>query len=460
MSMLKRALEARDAKQVELDALLKSVEDSDEKRTAFTADETEKFNAINAELKELDERIGELAEAEKRSDAAAEVRKAAGNRVAVGDGVTSEPNPVYRRDSHNVSFFRDLAGAASTSGLLSHGLPSADEARSRLAASQERRAGANITPDATTAATNGGEFAPPLWLVKEFVSLARPARPTADLMNRQALPGGVASINLPRLTTGTAVGVQATQGNNITEQAVVTDSVSSGIATLAGKSILPLQLLEQSGVAFDEVVLGDLARAYAVQANLRVLYATTGTGSGLSSVAATDVAYTSASPKVASATNADSLYYQVTQAVAKIQAATFMTPDALVMHPRRWAWVLGSVDAQSRPLVVPAGPGVNQVGSGSQDAPQGFAGTFAGFPVYIDPSVVSNLGASTNQDEVYVLKRGEHWLWESPVQAASFDATYADNLSVLYRVHGYMAQIFNRRAKSAEVIRGTGLVAP
>jgi len=43
---------------------------------------------------------------------------------------------------------------------------------------------------------------------------------------------------------------------------------------------------------------------------------------------------------------------------------------------------------------------------------------------------------------------------------SSFDATYADNASILFRALGFAAAIPDRLVASCTVIRGTGLVAP
>jgi hypothetical protein len=80
--------------------------------------------------------------------------------------------------------------------------------------------------------------------------------------------------------------------------------------------------------------------------------------------------------------------------------------------------------------------------------------------VYTDPNVSTTANSATNQDEIYVVRRDQLWLYESPVQQASFDATYADNASVLFRILGYIGFIPNRYTGSVQSIRGTGLIAP
>ena len=419
----------------------------------LTPEEEETFKAKAAELRALDERIEELREAEVRE------QRSAASHVETGTtettvAVVNEPNPVYRKgDTASPSFFRDLATAQLSNAAL--GVPIA-EARDRLAKSQETRAG-----DMTSVAGAGGEFAPPAWYIADFIALARAGRVTADLCQKQTLPSGVSSINLPKVASGATAAVQQTQNSALSDTAMTTTSVSSGITTIGGKQIISMQLLQQSGIPFDQVILQDLAKAYAVQVDSQVLYGTNANGQVRGLVGfATNTAFTSASPAPASVTNANSLYYTVQKAAAAVQTGIFEPANAIVMHPTRWAWILGAVDANSRPFVVPQGASFNPLGTTGEQVPQGLAGYFGSYPVYTDPNISTTANSATNQDEIYVLRTDQLWLYESEVQSASFDATYADNASILFRVLGYMAFICNRYAAAVQSIRGTGLVAP
>jgi HK97 family phage major capsid protein len=242
---------------------------------------------------------------------------------------------------------------------------------------------------------------------------------------------------------------------------MTTTSVSSGISTVGGKQIVAMQLLQQSGIPFDQVVLEDLALDYAVKVDNQVLYGSNASGQVRGLVGfATNNAFTTASPAPASVTNANSLYYITQKAAAAVQTGRFLPADAIVMHPNRWAWILGAVDSNSRPFVIPNGGDFNPLGATGAQGAQGFAGYFGSYRVYTDPNISTTANSATNQDEIYVLRTQDLRLWESPVQTASFDATYADNASVLFRILGYIAFIPNRYAASVQSIRGTGLIAP
>lgn len=448
MSLIETLRAQRAAIKADLEALVTTAEG--ESRSLSDTENTT-FDEKMTEMGKLDERIGELQEAEVREAAAAAHRvTTAPVQTAT---VVSEPNPVYRPGDNTTSFFRDMASVQLNTSL---GGASVDAARARLAASQETRAG-----DMTTVAAAGGTFAPPLWQVENFVALARAGRVTADLCQRETLPSGISSINLPKVASGATAAVQATQNSALSDTAMTTTSVSTGITTVGGKQIVSMQLLQQSGIPFDRVILQDLAKAYAVQVDTQVLYGTNANGQVLGLVgAATNTAFTTASPAPSSVTNANSLYYTLTKVAAAVQTGLFEPANAVVMHPNRWAWILGSVDSSARPLVTPNTPGFNALGTTGQQVAQGFAGYFGSYPVYTDPNISTAANSATNQDEIYVLRTDELWLYESAVQAESFTATYADNASVLFRILGYMGFIPNRYAAAVQSIRGTGLVAP
>lgn len=431
MSALIAQLEERRASLIqERDGILNSAT-----AETFTPELEARVGEHNSEINSLEERVTELRAQADREQRAREVAPVQ---------VTSEPNPVYRRDNHEVSFFRDVFNAQLRNDAGAFG---------RLASSQESRA-------LSTSAGAGGQFAPPDWLIEDFVALARAGRVYADGMQHDELPAGVSSINLPTVNTGTAVAVQATQNTAVQSTDLTTSSVSSGITTIAGQQVVSLQLLQQSGIPFDRVVLGDLARAYAAQIDGQVLNGSGASGQlqgviGTSGVNA--ITYTQASPTV---TGAGQFYSQIIQAINAVNTNRFLPATEIYMHPRRWAWVLNALDQQNRPLVVPNGPAFNQLATQDGVTPQGIAGTLAGLPVKVDPNIPTNLGAGTNQDVVLVQRSDDLWLFESALQSASFDATYANQASILFRVLGYSAFIPNRYPKSIAVISGTGLVTP
>jgi HK97 family phage major capsid protein len=431
-----------DSKIAERDAILK-----DATPESFTPEVEARTKTITDEVGALIVRREEVLEQEAREAKAAEVRALTTPVAPTATvTVTAEPNPVYRKDNTGTSYFRDLFSVQTNQA-------ESTEARGRLAKSQETRA-------LSTTANAGGQFAPPAWLVDEYVGLARAARVTADLVQHESLPGGVSSINIPTLSGGTATAVTATQNSAVQNTDATTSSVSSNITTIAGQQVVSIQLLRQSAVPFDRIILEDLALDYATKLDLQVINGSNSSGQlkGLIT-AGTTVTFTSASPAFSTSTAANSLYNKIMAAQAGVWNTRYLPADAIVMTPTRWAWAAEALDSSNRPLVSLNGPVFNQPALNGENVAQGYTGTIAGLPVYVDPNIPGNLGAGTNQDVVFVLRRGDHWLYETPVEQSTWEATYANQNSVLFRVLGFSA-FLTRYAASAQVIAGTGTIVP
>lgn len=454
--MLNALMERRAALKAALEALHKAAVDDQGEARSFTEAENTEFDTKVAEIRSLDERISELQEAEKREALAAQHHAAAGSDKADekrAGGFTVKDAPIYARGKAETSYFKDLLAVGRGD--------SAAADRLRRNDAMAGQGGAELRALTTTAGA-GGEFAPPEWLVAEFVKLARAGRKFADSVGHADLPMGVSSINLPRVATGTSTAVQATQNTALSQTDLTTNSVSSGISTYGGKQVVAQQLLDQSGIPFDEVILQDLAADYARTYDQAVI-----SGSGASgqlngvytyfnASGTANQTYTSASPTVGL------LYSKIAGAIQAIETLRFVAPDTIWMHPRRWAYMLAALDGQGRPLVVPnpGAAGFNALANGHSDIPEGTVGTLLGLPVVVDANIPTNTGAGTNQDPVLVGVRSDLRLWESGLRAEAFRETYADSVGVLFRVYAYSAQIVSRYASSVAVINGTGLVAP
>lgn len=408
---------------------------------SLLASEQRAFDKARVEIAELDLAIDKAEDDERREAGAAEARR----RTSGGPGwsVTGEA-AVYRPDEPT-SFFKDLYFARAGDFAASERL-----FRNQAQAVAENRA-------VSTVAGAGGEFAPPGWLVQEFVRLARPGRVTADLLHREDLPSGISSVNLPRVATGTTTAVQAGQNTALSQTDLTTNSVESPIVTIGGKQVVSQQMLEQSGIPFDRVILGDLAADYAKQFDQQAI---NGSGAGgqlrgiLTVTGNTAVTYTSTTP------SAQTLYSKLADLQQQVATTRFLPITAWVMHPRRWAWLASQSDANNRPLVVPDGNGFNQVATAEQVAAEGRVGSLLGTPVHVDPSIPTNLGAGTNEDRILGLRADDLWLWEGALKAETFTAPYADSMGVLFRVYAYSAAIPDRYPASVGVISGTGLTTP
>lgn len=417
-----------------------------------TADESADLDALQSEFdsahdaaersrKEL-ERMEAVVEA-RESMPVRPVEETKSPRVEV---VSNEA--VYRKDMPQRSYFRDLylskvsGDSAASERLSQHSLHVATESRD------------NNTTDGT-----GGEFVPPSWLVNEYVAKARAGRVTADLASKFPLPAGTDSISVPAITTGTSVAAQASENTAVSETDLVTATVTAPVRTYGGISDCSVQLVEQSPVAFDQVIFSDLAAAHAKAIDTAIISGTgaSGTHEGiLNADTVNSVTYTATTP------TASGLFPKLADAVQQVNSERFAPPNAIVMHPRRWGFLLASLDSSNRPLVVPNSSGPNNaVATFGDVAAEAFAGTLMGLPVFLDANIPTTAGSGTNEDRIIVGKFDDAFLYEGAPKAEVFRETLSAELTVRFRLYNFSAFTAERYAgDNFAVISGTGLATP
>jgi HK97 family phage major capsid protein len=176
--------------------------------------------------------------------------------------VSSEPLTYEARSPH--SFVTDLIRAERDMDMA---------ARERLARHQGEMA--TELRDLSSTDGVGGELVPPMWLMSEYLPLARAGRPYASSINNRPLPQGTDSISLPKVLTGSATSAQADLGT-VQETDPTTGSVTIPVKTVAGQVDVARQLLDR-GAYTDDIVFGDLVADYSLRVDLQCL---TGSGSG------------------------------------------------------------------------------------------------------------------------------------------------------------------------------------
>ncbi len=448
---LQTALAARETAQTALMNLRTQTDLTPEAVTQATEARDNATAAVDAAQAEVARYQSEIQEEERMSALQAQVRETA-PRPTGGARVTSEPE-VYRRGDHTTSYFRDLTRAQTRTGT---GIAEAGERlirNSRRFADEVRNASPEQVRALSTTDGAGGDFVPPLWLINQFIELARPGRVTADLVNGQVLPGGTDIISLPRLATGTAVAQQATQNTALQNTDATTNSVSAQVVTVGGLQSLAQQLLDQSPINMDEILLEDLASDYAVKADVFVI-----SNSGTNVNGILNAGGTASNVTATTLTGAGSVWSKLAEAIATIHTTRFMPPTAIVMHPRRWAFFLSSVDASGRPLVTP--DALNPLAFQNGVVSAGRVGTMQGLPVYTDPNLPTNLGAGTNQDPILLMRERDILFYESTPRAEASIQPGFNTLTVTLRFYRYAAIHAQRFPKSIAVLNGVGLVAP
>jgi HK97 family phage major capsid protein len=422
-------------------------------RDELSQGESQRLMQAQRDMKALDEEIAEYRNDLVRSQMPAHLsRLSPTNPQATSRNTMNHADArdlVYRRGDHRQSWARDLI-------RLSLNIDSDGESRARLAshaqqvvdhpAFQEHR-------DLSRVDGSGGYAVPPAWLMNQYIELARPGRAFANLVQRQPLPGGTDSINIPKVLTGTATAIQTADNTPVTDVDLTDTYINAPVRTISGQQGVAIQLLDQSPIAFDDLVFRDLIADYASQLDQQCLYGS-GTNGQVLGVNNTPGIGTIA----VSTVDIQGVYSAIANAIQLVHTTRFQPPEAVVMHPRRWGWFLALLDNQQRPLFLPdANRPYNAAGILEEVASQQVVGSIQGLPVVTDPNIATTSGAGT-EDIVYVLRASDAVLWESGIRARVLPETKSQNLTVLLQLYGYLA--FSAARYPQSVVEITGLTAP
>lgn len=401
-----------------------------------------KIKGLHAEISAKDVLIGDLDEENQRK---AELRQGAAKAASASGKLEVTEHATYTKGGSS-RFFRDVADAALGDDGAKARLARHEQDVRSLPEYAEYRTGLN-----TTSGT-GGTFTPPAYLLDEWIKFARPGRPFADIVANEALPHGTMQVNVPKILTGTAVGYQTTQNTALGETDYTDGYVTGNVITVGGNQTVSRQLLDQAGIAIDTVVFGDLTAAHAQYLDAQ-LYSGSGSNQllGINNVSGIQTVATGG-------LTIQYVYAAVANAIQAVWTSRFASPDAIIMHPRRWGWFLSLLDANDRPLFLPESNGpLNVAGLSDKVAPEAVVGRMHNLPVITDPSVPTNLGGGTNQDAIYVLKSKDLVLYESGIRAEAFREPLAAQLSVLLQVSSY--NTFVSRYPSS-IVQVTGFTPP
>ena len=351
------------------------------------------------------------------------------------------------------SFIRDLYNAQ---------MKSDPEAMARLQRhGEEMRVEA---PDMVErAVTTGGVagFVPPQYVISLFAEYLRAGRPTANICNTSvSLPPDGMTVEIPRITTGSATGVQTTQNTALANQDIDDTMLSTPVVTVGGYVDVARQALER-GILVEQIILGDLAADYSSKLDSQVLNGSGSSGQHrgiLNTANIASITSTDASPTLAE------LWPKLADAIGRIRSSRYTGPTNIVMHPNTWAWITAALGTDGRPMVGgTSAASVNvQATESGKDYAEGFR-TIQDVPVVLDGNMPTNLGAGENETRILVGDFRDAWLLEdnagSPVQLR-FDDAGSANLTSRLLVYGYSAFTAGRQPSAFSVIGGTGLITP
>lgn len=317
----------------------------------------------------------------------------------------------------------------------------------------EQRAGSRLDG-------SGGEFVPPLWMLDEYAALARASRPFADEVRKIPLPSGTDTVNIPRITTGSLTGFQAQDNQALANQDLATAMVEAPVRTVGGYQDYALQLLEQSPIAFDQLIYEDLMSDMDLRIDIGCISGDGGPGNflGILNVAGINaITYTDATPTI------PELYPKLADCLNQAANNRKRVPTHFWWHTRRWFWAAKELDSQFRPFFIAASNGpTNAYGvSPNETIVEGGPVTnVIGVPLWINNSMPTNLGGGTNEDRVIATRMLDHVLMEGDIRAEAFREPLSDKVGVRFRIYKYAAFTAGRFPAGTSVASGTGFTTP
>jgi HK97 family phage major capsid protein len=424
----------RDAALADMEAINESGTDR-----ALTDDEQGKYDEARAIVQECDEVLSRFRDIDEARAAAytPEQRQTDAKDAEIRDMVSNDDTHMkvsqarhYGEEGSRHSWFMDLAAARKGDADAHRRL---DEFRT-----EER--------DLSLSDSAGGYMVTPKYLVDEFVELRRQLAPVAGLVPNYPHPA-TDNVKIPKMSTGTAVAV-ASESTAVQETDAVLAEVSVDNFRIAGRQQLSNRLVE-FGNGIDRLIAHDLGRAAATKVDEFVI---TGSGSGEPEGVDTASTTTAVTYTAGTATAAE-LYPKLLLAIQGIHTSAYEAPDAIVMHPRRAAWLLAQLDSSYRPFLSPVGANNNY---GNLD-PRHMAGTILGIPVIVSTNVPTTLGSGTDEDEIIVGAWKNAWMaLGAPRFAVSVDEAFSEDQTTI-RLTQDMMFTSKRVSGAFAKITGTGL---
>ena len=301
----------------------------------------------------------------------------------------------------------------------------------------------------------------PQYLIDMYAPAVAAMRPFADICNHHDLPEKGMTVNLGRITTPTAVGLQLTENTSVTTQDIDDTLLTENVQTAAGSIQVSRQAIDR-GVLTEEVTTEDLFKRYATTLDSTLInQAATG-------LAAISTAQTYANATV-DTTAIPAFWKSLIQAQNTIEGNLLAqaAPSHFVMSSRRWNWATAAISS-SWPVI-----------SGTNVPPQSWAAQLTkeygpkvravlpnGMLITVDANISTIcLGTALTggtQDQVYAVAANECHLWEDPNAPVLIRAEQpaAASLGILFVAFGYFAYSFRRYTGASVNINGTGLATP
>lgn len=353
--------------------------------------------------------------------------------------------PVYRPDAgeDDPHFFRDLAR-----WQVHHD----QRARDRLYRYSRQRQQDPEQRDDTSASF--GALVVPQFLTDLAAGQVRAGDPLLSALRHLPLPSEGVTFTVPRGVTqaGSVAFAQTSENAAVSESDPSMVNVERSLVTVAGQVTVTFQTIDRAPSISEPYVARDLLDAVTSKVDDQLINGTGTNGQllGLRSV----VAPTTITWNDPTATQSEFVHFTA-QAAASSSIVRLKSPDLVVMHPRRWYWLMsavGSATSANATLVT------DQV-CADYEADSPYVGSMIGLPVVVDANIPTSVG--TNEDVVLVIRSQDMPVHLGPLTVQVDRQTEAGTLEVNLIGYQYAVWFPDRyRGASTAILTGTGLITP
>lgn len=388
---MSKVLELR-RKRAEINAKIQAIAAIEQADGQLNAEQLVEFDQLSAEFKQLGEQLGRLEQAEKMAAS------------------TAEPVSVFANKNtavHVKAEAKQYTGAKLSRLVMSIAASKGDLAEAAHFARNE--IGDNdVAMAIETSAGSGGALVPQN-IRDEVIELLR-ARTVVRRLGAQTVPLPNGNLSLPRLSSGSTSGYIG-EGTDVNATESAFDDVKLNAKTMITLVPISNQLIGRAGFQVENLVLNDILGAMATREDKAFLRddGTSSTPKGFKKTAV-DASRTLAWTGSASLATVDAFLDKLI--LMLIQSDSLLIRPGWTLSPRSFIYLQGLRD-----------------GNGNKAYSEMAMGMLKGYPIFHTTTIPVNLGAGTNESEIYFADWNDVIIGEADSMTIDFskEATYKDS---------------------------------
>lgn len=378
-------------KRAEINAQIQALANVENTDGQLSAEQLTQFDSLSAEFNQLGEQLARLESAEKMAAATAEPVAVFGNKAPAG---------------HVKQEAKQYLGAKVSRMVMSIAASKGDMADAAKFARNE--IGDNdVAMAIETSAGSGGALVPQN-IHSEIIELLR-ARTVVRRLGAQTVPLPNGNLSLPRLASGATAGYVG-EGTDVNATEAEFDDVKLNAKTMITLVPMSNQLIGRAGFQVEQLVLNDILGAMAVRED-KAFLRDDGTSSTPTGFKARATAANRLLPWSGTANLATIDAYLDALILMLLQSDSLLISPGWSLSPRSYMKLKGLRD-----------------GNGNKVYPEMDQGMLKGYPILHSTTIPVNLGAGTNESEIYFADWNDVVIGEMDNMTIDFsrEATYKD----------------------------------